>query len=512
MRHRFFLLPLLCLAPIAALPAAGQLPGLGDVLARTPGLKRIVDTPPALTTSVTSATGRVDVLDFFEPATTVPMTSAPRGEGGSFVLEPGRIYELKAQSYCLLAGSRAPTQGDGYLDAPLAGPMSGIVQHILERSADHPEIAQQDIQMLLWSILARAKISDLSREQQAVAGRLLTGAEIRQVNGGALGLIPDAVKDAALARLPPVVAHLLSAEADLRDLIAQGDASYEEMAAIAMREPPEEAPGEDIPRERWSYRDGMYIRYLPEGYEETRIQVYVPGASPNAGVVRDDKGRLSRITDDLNRTIEITYDDAMAPRTFQGDSGVKAWKLKKIAYLRPAPDARRDEAGVDAWVLVGMPNGRGIVTDNAPRFLLQLASLRGIAAGGMLGAAAAQDDITDDLRERYDRASRHKDMYDRWKDARERSQGGGPSADDILDEGHYKDGLDKARNLDFQGEAEWIRDHNESLGRQAARIHCELTASCGDGGKGPKKFNPSRGAAVPGGTGGQRLGQSARSR
>jgi hypothetical protein len=188
-----------------------------------------------------------------------------RTPDGGFTLTPGVVYELRAQSFCLLAGSRGPGKGDGYLDAPLSGPMSGVIQHALDRASSFPDIQQTDLQMLLWSILAHAKVTDLPRSLQTVAARLLDPSELVKVNGGALGLIPDAVKQAAFDRLPPAVARVLSAEADLRDLISRGVVTYEEMERIAVPDNAEDEPGEEIPAERWNFRNGLFVRYQPDG-------------------------------------------------------------------------------------------------------------------------------------------------------------------------------------------------------------------------------------------------------
>ncbi len=511
-RRRLLVCVVLALVPLAVSGAVGeQIPAIGDLLSRTPGLDKILGTKDALTTNLAMASGAVETVGFFEPSALTPMTTAPRAADGTFTLRPGAVYELKAQSYCLLAGTRGPGRDDRYLDAPLAGPMADVVAHILEGASAHQDVAQQDIQMLLWSILAHAKVSDLPRELQVTASRLLSPSELVKVNGGALGLIPDAVKEAAFARLPAGVARVLSAEADLRELISRGAATYQEMEQIAVPSDVEDESGgaadDRSAGESWNFLDGLFVRYQPSGYSETTIHVYVPGGSPRTGVERDGQGRLARITDDLDRTIAITYDDSVAPRTFSGDPGVKAWAFRHVAYTHRVGGAERTDGGdVEGWTLVGMPNGRGVMAQARIRFVLRLASLTPAWFGG-------EGDPSADLADRYRRAAQHKEWYDKWREARDRSQGHGkePSADDVIDENHYKEGLDKARKLDFEGEAQWLKDHNDSLGRMAAWTHCELSGGCTDPSGRSRPYNPARRVAVPGGSGGQRLGQSARS-
>lgn len=48
-----------------------------------------------------------------------------------------------------MAGTFAPSSGDGYMYAPTLGPKEEIVTTILKNAEKHPEVHQHDIQMLL---------------------------------------------------------------------------------------------------------------------------------------------------------------------------------------------------------------------------------------------------------------------------------------------------------------------------------------------------------------------------
>jgi hypothetical protein len=90
-----------------------------------------------------------------------------------------------------------------------------IIRAILERTWNRPEIEQQDIQTLIWAILAHTKISDMRDGNLALALSVLTQDEIRDLNGGALGMIPDEVMSQAESRLPPAVHQVFAAEAQI---------------------------------------------------------------------------------------------------------------------------------------------------------------------------------------------------------------------------------------------------------------------------------------------------------
>ena len=95
---------------------------------------------------------------------------------------------------------------------------------------DHPDISQRDIQTLLWAILARTKFSDLSREMQATAARLLTTKEILDLNGGALGILTDDKLAGAFIKEPPFLRQIYEAEAKIRNMLTSPGATFGDLA------------------------------------------------------------------------------------------------------------------------------------------------------------------------------------------------------------------------------------------------------------------------------------------
>ncbi|MCB4235300.1 hypothetical protein LDL59_09910 [Kaistella anthropi] len=65
-----------------------------------------------------------------------------------YVLTPG-YYEIELKSFCLKAGTYAPSKGDGYLYAPLKGPKEELVSKLVKNWYNHSEIEQTDVQALL---------------------------------------------------------------------------------------------------------------------------------------------------------------------------------------------------------------------------------------------------------------------------------------------------------------------------------------------------------------------------
>lgn len=166
-----------------------------------PSLEQLLRGEPPITTSLNDAVTEEPFLDDFNPRLFTPISALSVGPNQGYLLRPG-LFAFEAQSYCLNAGSYAPGKGDGYLYAPLKGSRAGVLASLLRRSRDHPEIAQHDIQALIWAILARSRLSDMPPRMLAVATQLLTPQELFEVNSGALPLIPESLLRQMIARLP----------------------------------------------------------------------------------------------------------------------------------------------------------------------------------------------------------------------------------------------------------------------------------------------------------------------
>ncbi len=226
---------------------------------------------------------------FVPPVEARPLASLARADGGGFVLQPG-YYTWHGRSYCLHAGTHGPGGGEGYLYAPPPGTAQDHVTLIAQRSVAHPDIAQRDVQQLLWAVVARAKFEDLTGTLKAVAARLLTPRELASLNRNALNLLPGPAMDALMERVPEPVRRIAEAEARLRQMLTSATSSYDEIERVAVLAgvAPAGPDSQDVPSGRWSrHPDGYWVRYLPSGYTNTRVEVWVPEGSAAAGTTLD---------------------------------------------------------------------------------------------------------------------------------------------------------------------------------------------------------------------------------
>jgi hypothetical protein len=241
-------------------------------------------------------------------------------------LDPG-YYSFKFNTYCLHAGAYAPTQGMGYLLAPLKGSKAGLIKNILIRYAEHPEIDQKDVQMLIWGIEAGAKFSSYNPDFQARITPLLTTGEIASMEVD--------VKEIAIDLLPQKAKDILNLYKDIRNKISDPASTYEDIEQIAVKTgiPPIGPGSKNVDAGTWSSAgNGVYIRCFPHGYSKSDVEIYIP---PEVTVNRDNLNRIISLDDGYYR-IEFTYEDSPGSSLLNNKLPIN--RFKTIQLLGQSPD------------------------------------------------------------------------------------------------------------------------------------------------------------------------------
>ena len=247
-----------------------------SVVTKKLGAEEFLKAPAAITTSFedVNRTGS-KMPDFQSNLKPQPLYLLPKAAEGGYILCEG-LFEMTNKSYCLKAGTYAPSKGDGYMYAPTLGPKKDLVISILKNAERHPEIHQQDIQVLLWAIIARTRFADMSGKIKATAVTLLSTTELAQMEGGAFGVLPASVVNKAKDKLPKEIQAVFEAENNIRKMVASGNSSFAEMEKYAILAGMA-TPLADSPSGIWTlHPKGYYLRYFPYGYSQTRTQIYIP--------------------------------------------------------------------------------------------------------------------------------------------------------------------------------------------------------------------------------------------
>jgi hypothetical protein len=296
MTSRSLSLPIGILAVLAlsVASASAQFGDLADkIKKKTPNL---LGGKAPITTSLSDAKWGDASKDGFTPREAArSLMTLQRTPNGGFVIQPG-YYTMQTQSYCLKAGTHGPGDGDGYLYAPPKGPAEDAVMTVVRNSVQHPEIEQQDIQALLWAIIARAKFEDLQAPIKATASRLLTPRQLASLNRSALDVLSGNALTDALGGVPEPLRQIAQAEAQLRQMMTTPGASFAEMERVAVLSgaAPLGPGSQNVPSGRWSlHPDGYFVRYLPSGYSSTRVEIWVPQGSPAVGKEYDPAAHIA---------------------------------------------------------------------------------------------------------------------------------------------------------------------------------------------------------------------------
>ena len=196
-------------------------------------------------------------------------------ESAGYTLKPG-YYTIDLKSFCLKAGTYAPSKGDGYLYAPLKGPKKEIINSLVKNWYKNQNIPQQKVQYIIWAIIAKSSFKNMSTDLQLVAAQLLSKNELLQLSKMGLDFMPESVMSKVKSNLPKPVQLVLDAENKMRNFFSSSSSNYAELERLAFltgvnTENSETAYG------TWGlHPDGYYVSYQPHGYQQMTVRLYVP--------------------------------------------------------------------------------------------------------------------------------------------------------------------------------------------------------------------------------------------
>ena len=266
-----------------------------------------------ISTTFDDAIYEASSLSGFEPDEEeyIPLDIQPKAETGGYILKSG-LYTMNAKSFCLRGYTHGPSRGDGHLYAPLKGKKAGFVEQIIQRFGERPDVNQQDVQVLLWAIIAGADMNSLGDQHTKTLSQLFSTDELLLFQGKDWlnGLADEQVLElrrlANNSKVSPYLNGLIEADSRIRSMVRESRSfrDFEAVAVIAGAAPRTEMIRE-VSKGRWSYHpDGYFVRFFPNGYPQTRIDVYVPYEDE---VQYDWRGAVSGLDRQSNTEKEVTF-------------------------------------------------------------------------------------------------------------------------------------------------------------------------------------------------------------
>lgn len=469
------------------LPGGNRLPDL-----KIPGLDTILKGEEPLTTTIKD----IKLLGWpeFDRATLIdpkPITEELKTAEGKFKLKPGS-YTAELQSFCARGYTYGPTQGMGYVLGEWKGSKADFLQTLMRAYGQKGGVDQKDVQLLVWSVLARVKPDKMNEGAKRALFHLMGHDSTKLLADGALDYLNDSAMNEISRRLTPALRPFFEADNKMRGLFAKAGTTYQEFERLGVLETTEPLKT-SVPRGRWNLSpQGYFVRYFPSGYSQVKTEIIVPDVPR---VEKDSKGRLTQLKI-ADFTLQITYDETRRSAPYPSDPGVVAHPVAKVRI--EVPEARGgvlERTSSAAWVFVGAPK-RSEHAASQNSLLLRL-----ITRAPFQGF--------DGWRERYEGASELHDRietYEEWYERTQRIERGERPDDDVFNSDHIRDMIESI----FGGTDDRLEVIGETHGRLAEWLSYAtgVIGSLGDG----SEVDPADGLIIPANGGSQRLSASSQFR
>ena len=396
-------------------------------------------------------------------------------------IDKAGYYRYDTRSYCLHAGKNGASKGNGYLIAPLKGSQANFIASIVKNSNANRDIAQHDIQRIIWAIEAGSSLADFSGQQKIALARLTSPDDLARYE---LEVQANANNLTGLVRslLPQDVKNALDFYDEFNSLVTDANASYEEIERMAVLTGIAPAGPDDVVINEGNWArigENLFMRAFPKAYYRTTVEILKLAPFH---VEKDEYGRITVFESGEYRQ-EVSYNDSLSFVTAPDGKQYPYWEIKKIKLIGPAQNDvfEIENAG---WIIPS-----DVVIDESS--LSETAISREILA---------QSNRWNKYRRRMELVKKWREKYngfnEKWETATKDF-----SDDDfknVTDVKHYEEGLKVAMTGSPADKASWLDKHLSIVVRAWQYAICKLSGSCDN--KSP--VNP---VGAPGNRGYQRL-------
>jgi hypothetical protein len=237
-----------------------------------------------LSTSLTDIIRGEILPTSIEPPAFAPLLKLERNDDGAFLLKAG-IYEAYLESYSLEPYDLGTGRPSAFFPARINGRRAKVISSILKYAELHPDVPQAIIQNLLGLTVYGIDLEKMPAPTQQGAARLLPKDILMQLHGATQ---TKKMQDILLTTLGRHVGASTKEAQEIAGGIAaekQIDQQYGVSQTVKDLATSSDAAAPMVASARGAWMQmpgGFYVRYLPDGYAKTRLQVIVPDAAMEA--------------------------------------------------------------------------------------------------------------------------------------------------------------------------------------------------------------------------------------
>lgn len=214
-----------------------------------------------------------------DPPAFSPLLKLERADDGAFILKPG-IYEAYVESYSLEPYDPGYGRGSAFFPAPIKGRRAKVISDILKYAEVHPDIPQAIIQNLLGLTVFGTDLEKMPAPTQQAAAKLLPSEALGMLHAA---MQAETTKRTIISILGGRIGANAKAAQDITGAVAKAkqlDQQYGVTQTVKDMASSQGVPIATMARGSWvQMPGGFYLRYLPENYVKTRLQIIVPEAA-----------------------------------------------------------------------------------------------------------------------------------------------------------------------------------------------------------------------------------------
>ncbi len=384
-------------------------------------------------------------------------------ETGNIDLNRPGYYRYDTRSYCLHAGKHGASSGEGYLIAPLKGRQASLIEKIVNSSHKHREIAQSDIQRIIWAIESGTSLLDFSG-QQAIAISIL--ANPKDLARYELDVQTNTSSLATIARtlLPKDVQEALNFYDSFKEILTDANSSYEDIERLAVLSGFVEAgPGSQLVEEgNWAkVAENTFMRSYPQSYKKTTVEIL---KLADFNIEKDEQNRIILFESNGFRQ-EISYNENLKFVTAPDGLQYPYWEIKELLLTEEGSNDRLiiKDAG---WLI--------------PSYV-KLAS-SSLSERNLSYDLSAQNSLFDEYRNRIqDVNSAAQELADYYeKSGQAEYEAIDQDFGTLFDLNHYLKGVKAALSDSLYKKSKWLVDHFRALNDTIRKMACIIAGGCSD--------------------------------